>query len=74
MFKLLLLGVAFYLVYVIFFKKSPLSYAKKSDPKNNKPTADEMVACEKCQTYTAVDETIIKDGHYYCSSECAKES
>ena len=68
--KLLLLVAVVTAVYLIFFKPKNRVVKKpsgKSEPKNE---SDEMVACVKCDTYISVDEAFIRNGEYYCSSEC----
>jgi len=66
--KLLILGVVGYVIYFFFFKNG--GFSKKID----KDDSETMVECSACQTYISVNETVIKDGEYYCSSECAKLS
>jgi len=63
--KLLLLSVVGYVIYFFFFKNG--GFSKKID----KEDSETMVACSKCETYISVSEATIKDGKYYCSSECA---
>jgi uncharacterized protein len=63
--KLLLLAVVGYVIYFFFFKNG--GFSKKID----KEDSETMVECTKCKTYISVSETIIKDGKYYCSEECA---
>jgi len=68
---LLLIGV-FFVIYIIFFKKS-----KKEIPTGKKrskkvpPEGDIMMECAKCETFVGEDDAIIKDGKFYCSKECA---
>jgi uncharacterized protein len=70
--KALLLGAIFYVIYIMFFKKSA-----KKQPQNRKkskkdtPKGDIMVECVECETFVSEDEAIIKDGKFYCSKKCA---
>ncbi len=66
--KLLLLGVVGYVIYFFFFKNG--GFSKKID----KDDSETMVECEACDVYISVEDSIIKDGKYYCSKECAKLS
>ncbi len=70
--KALLLGVIFFIIYIMFFKKSvkeqPVSRKKN---KKNIPKGDIMVECVECETFVSEDEAIIKDGKFYCSKKCA---
>ncbi len=66
--KLLLLGVVGYVIYFFFFKDGGFS------KKINKDDSETMVECEACDVYISVEDSIIKDGKYYCSKECASLS
>lgn len=64
--KILLLAAAIAAIYFLFFRKIA------TRTKKNKKSSDEtLVECEKCSTYTSSKEAIIKNGHFYCSKECA---
>ena len=63
-FKLVILGVIFYGIYFIFFKKPSMIKDKNSD-------SETVVECEECGVYISMKETIFKDGKNYCSKECA---
>lgn len=68
--KLLLLAGVIAAVYFFFIKEKPAGHkTKKTAPGNE---SDEMVQCCNCGTYSALKETIIKNGRYYCSPECLK--
>jgi len=69
----IVIGVLIALVYFIFIKKKPLSSEKKSK-KNDKLDGDDMVECKKCSTYITLSEALLKEGHYYCSDECLKDT
>jgi len=70
--KALLLGVIFFIIYTIFFKKSAKEQTINRK-KNKKETqkGDIMVECVECETFVSEDEAIIKDGKFYCSKKCA---
>jgi len=63
--KLLILGVIFYGIYFIFFKKPNMIKDKNSD-------SETVVECEECGVYISVNEAILKDGQQFCSKGCAK--
>jgi len=66
--KLLLLGVALFAVYLLFFKKG----REKNIQKKNEEITDTLVECPKCGTYVSKDEAILSSGKYFCSKECLK--
>jgi len=72
----IVIGVLIALVYFIFIKKKPLSSERKNknDKKNNKASDDDMVECKKCGIYTTLNDALLKEGHYYCSDECLKNT
>lgn len=61
--KILIVAVILGLVYFLFIKK-----LTKNRPKNS---GDDFVECEKCGTFVGLNETILKDGKYFCC-ECLK--
>jgi uncharacterized protein len=64
--KLIIFAMVAYVIYFFFFKKTKVvSDLSKDD-------SETMVECTECKTYISVNESIIKDSHYYCSKECAK--
>ena len=65
LFKILLIAAVIGGIYYFFIKKKPIIEEKETDT---------MVECDKCGTYVSNKEAIIKNGKYYCSKECAKES
>jgi len=70
--KVLALAAIFFVIYVIFFKKS--NSEMQSNRKKNKkqiPKGDIMMECKECKTFVSEDEAIIKDGEFYCSKKCA---
>lgn len=70
-FKILLLLIALFLVYIFFFK---LSRGDKRASKKSRPKiqGENMVECAKCKTFVSDKDAIIKDGQFFCSRECAK--
>jgi len=66
--KLLIFAIAGVMIYKFFGGKLP-SIGKSAQEK--KLDEDTLVECEKCSTYVTVKESIIIDGKYYCSKECA---
>lgn len=68
--KLLLLGVALFAVYLLFFKKNREKNIQKK--KQNEEITDTLVECPKCGTYVSKDEAILSSGKYFCSKECLK--
>ncbi|HEX5670260.1 MAG TPA: PP0621 family protein [Sulfuricurvum sp.] len=66
LFKLLLLGGLIAAVYYAFFNKKSLP----TQHKNNQQPEEAMIPCATCGTYADVKDTLIRDGHYYCSREC----
>lgn len=72
-FKLIILAVIIYIIYLTFFKNDALT-AKKENKQRSKREDDSeiMVECSKCGIFISSKEAIIKDGKYYCSKECAE--
>ncbi|RUM65857.1 MAG: hypothetical protein DSZ05_05360 [Sulfurospirillum sp.] len=76
--KLIILGLVIYGVYVLFIREGNLLDQVKEKTKQasakaaEKEEAETVVECYKCSVYVSVDEVILKDGHYYCSKECAE--
>ena len=78
-FKLIILGLVLYGVYILFIRDGNLLEQMKE---KNRGTAggkgkkqedvETVVECHKCGVYVSVDEAILKDGHYYCSKKCAE--
>ena len=77
--KLLLIIVVIATVYFLFIKKKPIrNTSKKSDTKNKnkdetKQQSNEMIECTTCGIYCELDDTIISNGKYYCSTECLEK-
>lgn len=64
-----ILAVVAYVVYVKFFKKPTQKTENKSGFKQVDDTI--MIACDKCGTFIGSEESIAKDGKFYCCKECA---
>ena len=70
--KLLLVIGVIAIVYFMFIKKKPLESKPKSktQKKKEQPQVDDMIECESCGVYVSIEESILSNGHYYCSREC----
>jgi len=71
--KLLLVIGVIYIVYIMFFKKRSI----KTETKNGSKTsteANEMVECQSCGVYVELDEAILSNAKYYCSTECVNKA
>lgn len=68
--KILLVVGVIALVYFMFIKKRP---KVQSDTKKDAPKSSDMVACDTCGIYCALDDTIVSNGKYYCSKECLEK-
>lgn len=66
--KLIIFAVVAIMIYKFFGGKFP-SLGKSAAQK--KLDDDTLVECAKCSTYVTVKESIIVNGKYYCSNECA---
>jgi len=60
------------LVYFLFIRKIEDNSNSKIKTKKDKPSeTDTMVECVKCHIFLSPDDTILKNGQYFCSKECA---
>lgn len=66
--KIIIFAVAGLLIYKFFGGKLPTLGKSAAEKKLDD---DILVECEKCSTYVTVKESIIVNGKYYCSEECA---
>jgi len=66
--KLIIFAVVAFMIYKFFGGKLP-PLGKSAAQK--KLDDDTLVECAKCGTYVTVKESIIVNGKYYCSQECA---
>ncbi|WP_333803273.1 PP0621 family protein [Sulfurospirillum sp.] len=69
--KIALFAGVIFLIYIFFFKNSRKEEIKKNAPKKVLE-GETMVECQACSTFISHKEAIIKDGHFYCSKECAR--
>ncbi|MBA1438474.1 MAG: hypothetical protein FAF05_05755 [Epsilonproteobacteria bacterium] len=67
--KLLLIIGVITTVYFLFIKKKPLQ--NTTEKRNDKP--NDMIECSSCGVYVEISETILSNGKYYCSQECASK-
>lgn len=70
--KILLIIAVISIVYFLFFKSSRQKSSPTMRSSRDETKSEDMVACHTCGTYTSVNDSILKGGHYYCSSECLK--
>ncbi len=66
--KIILLVLALFVIYLLFFKKS-----RKVDKKDDKLISDEMIECPACGVFTSQKEMILSNGRFFCSKECLKK-
>ena len=63
------------MVYLLFFRTKSVdekpTNTRKKDKKRDKEIEEVMVECESCDTFISTKDSIIKDGKFYCSKECA---
>ena len=75
MLKYLLVVAVIGFVYFFFIKKKPLKKPSfKATSKDSELKSNDMVECPTCGVYSEIDDSILSNGKYYCSAECAKES
>ena len=74
--KLLLVIGVIAVVYFLFIKKKPIQNktSTKKNKKSEKLEANDMVECPTCGIYSELGESILSNGKYYCSSECASKA
>ena len=72
---LLIIGVTT-AVYFMFFKKKPIknTSSPKKDEKKEKLEANDMIECPTCGIYSELNDSVLSNGKYYCSSECASKA
>lgn len=72
MLKILVFLLLLAAVWFIFFRKpAPDSTpTKKESSRRPKGNEEIMVPCATCGVYVSAKEAYIKDGKYYCSTEC----
>ena len=74
--KLLLVIAVIAVVYFMFIKKKPIQ--NKAEPKKKKKKekleASDMIECPTCGIYSELGDSVLSNGKYYCSSECASKA
>lgn len=60
------------IIYYFFVRKSSNLNIGGKNSKSDKKSIEEMCfECKKCGTFVSSSESVIKNGEYYCSKECA---
>lgn len=72
--KILIFGIVLFCIYVFFFKTKRTEDVSRSSSKRKTIEGETMVECKHCSTFISDKESIIKDGAFYCSKECARLS
>ncbi|MEA3369942.1 MAG: PP0621 family protein [Campylobacterota bacterium] len=74
--KLLLVIGVIAAVYFMFFKKKPIKNKTrtKKDKKSEKLEANDLLECPTCGVYSELGDSVLSNGKYYCSSECASKA
>lgn len=74
--KLLLVIGVIAVVYFMFIKKKPIknNLSSKKDEKKEKLEANDMIECPTCGIYSELGDSVLSNGKYYCSSECATKA
>lgn len=70
--KILIFALVVFLIYIFFFKNKRKEEIQESKKHTKVIDGETMVECAKCATYISDKESIIKDGAFYCSKECAR--
>ncbi|OIP55224.1 MAG: hypothetical protein AUK54_04285 [Helicobacteraceae bacterium CG2_30_36_10] len=60
------------IVYFFFIKKKPIQHNSKKE-ESSKPQSNDMVKCSACGIYCEINESILSNAKYYCSSECVEK-
>lgn len=69
LFNLAVIIIVGYIIYVKFFKKPKQAPGNQNEFK--KTDSSIMVSCDKCHTFVETNDSIVKDGKFFCSKECA---
>lgn len=74
--KLLLVIAVIGIVYFMFIKKKPIQnkVKPKKDKRKEKLEANDMIECPTCGIYSELGDSVLSNGKYYCSSECAAKA
>jgi len=69
-FKILVLGLVIFFIYIVLFRKNRVGDEIKKDKYDS--ITDEMMECPTCHTFVSKKEAILSNGRYYCSKECLR--
>lgn len=76
--KILLVAGVIAFVYFVLIKKKPAinNSDKDESEKNKKDTlkSSDLVECSTCKIYCEIDDALLSNGKYYCSSECLEKA
>lgn len=70
--KIIIFAVVALLIYKFMGGKLPTLNKRTSEEK--KLDEDTLVECETCHTFVTLKESILVNGKYYCSQECADKA
>ena len=71
MLKFLLTIILLSGIYFLLFRKKKT--IPKSTFKQNEEITNELIQCEKCDTFIDIKEAILYNEKYFCSKECLKK-
>jgi len=75
MMQYIIIAALIAIIYFLYFKKKPQKvHNQKSKEKTEKYESNDMIECNKCGVYSELGESILSNGKYYCSTECADEA
>ena len=69
--KLLIFVGVIFLIYIFFFKNKRKEEIQKHKEEKKTLEGDTMLECVQCGTFVTDKDSIIKDGRFFCSKECA---
>ena len=69
--KLLIFVGVIFLIYIFFFKNKRKEEIQKHKEEKKILEGDTMLECTQCGTFVTDKDSIIKDGRFFCSKECA---
>ena len=62
-------------IYFFFIKKRPIETKENNHKtKKEKPQSNDMTECANCGIYAELDDSILSNNKYYCSSECVDKA
>ncbi len=68
--RLILLALLAAFIYYVFIRKPKKHQAHACE--RGEKNEEIMLECERCGTYVSKQESLIVDGKFYCSKECAQ--